>query len=636
MLTLPSRARFATITIEAFLPIETDRENLMSKQQDLGKLPHWDLSNVYPSLESSSFTSDMTKLEEDIAALKAFMDEHDIRRDGAVPEAVDATSSVLGEYLDRMNALRRLSGTLNAYIYSFITTDSYNKTATRILSEYEQIKVQVIDLDVRFQGWIGTIDREEGRLDTILAAGGTPAEHIFYLREAAEQSHFLMSEAEEALASELALSGASAWEKLQGVITSQIKMPFELDGKTEDLPITKVINFRAHPDGDVRKRAYDTEMLAWEANREPLAACMNGIKGAAQTIYRRRGRENALHRALDLARIDKETLDAMMGAMRDSFPDFRRYWQAKAKLLGKDQLPWWDLMAPLGKTDTVYPYDEARDFILEQFATFSERLSIFAEKAFDQNWIDAEPRDGKVGGAFCMRVPAVDESRILCNFDGSLDQLSTIAHELGHAYHNECHIGKTPLQVRTPMTLAETASIFNQTIIADATLARAKDREEELAILEAFLMDSSQVIVDITSRFLFEEEVFERRAKAELSADDLCEIMARCQKATYGDGLDPDHLHPYMWTWKPHYYSLELPFYNFPYAFGLLFGLGLYAIYQQRGEDFLEDYDELLRSTGEGTAADLAMRFGIDLRDRAFWEASIDIIRERIDRFVAL
>lgn len=609
---------------------------MSAKENKLGPLPHWDFSNVYPSLESKPFLEDMSKFEADIRALQEFMDEKYIRSGGKIPESAKESAAILSTYLDQMNAIRRLGGTLNAFIYSFITTDSYNKTATRILSEYEQIGVRLTDLDVRFRGWIGTLDKQEGLLDAVCEQEGAAAEHAFYIKEMAQQSAYLMTEAEESLASELALSGASAWEKLQGVVTSQIKMPFELDGKTENLPITKIINFRAHPDEDVRRRAYETEMIAWEAHREPLAACMNGIKGAALTIYKRRGRENALHRALDMARIDRETLDAMMGAMKDSFPDFRCYWKAKAKLLGKDQLPWWDLMAPVGNTDTIYSYAEARAFILEQFSTFSERMTAFTQRAFENNWIDAEPRDGKIGGAFCMRVPAVDESRILCNFDGSLDQLSTIAHELGHGYHNECRVGKTFLQSRTPMTLAETASIFNQTIITDATLAHAHNRDEELAILEAFLMDSSQVIVDITSRFIFEEEVFERRGKAELSADELCEIMARSQKETYGDGLDPEFLHPYMWTWKPHYYSLELPFYNFPYAFGLLFGLGLYAIYQERGESFLPDYDELLRSTGEGTAAELAARFGIDLRSRDFWEASINVIRKRIARFIEL
>ena len=239
-----------------------------------------------------------------------------------------------------------------------------------------------------------------------------------------------------------------------------------------------------------------------------------------------------------------------------------------------------------------------------------------------------------------MRVARVEESRILCNFDGSLEQLTTIAHELGHAYHNECLTGRSELNRRTPMTLAETASIFNQTIITDATLSQAKDDEEELAILESFLTDAAQVIVDIYSRYLFESEVFERRGEAELSADDFCEIMTRCQRQTYGDGVDGDTLHPYMWAWKPHYYSPNLSFYNFPYAFGLLFGLGLYGIYQQAEQEekqaFLTQYDELLASTGGATGADLAARFGIDLREPAFWQAGLKVIEARIERYISL
>jgi pepF/M3 family oligoendopeptidase len=433
------------------------------------------------------------------------------------------------------------------------------------------------------------------------------------------------------------LSGANAWQRLQGVVTSQVKVPFERNGKREELPITVIQNLqRSDPDGEIRRKAYEAELAAWESVREPLAACMNGVKGAVTTLYQRRGRTDALHEALDLARIDRQTLDAMLNAMRDAFPDFRRYWHVKAQRLGKDRLAWWDLGAPVGRSERRYTFAQARDLILGQFAAFSERLAVLARRAFDGRWIDAEPRDGKRGGAFCIRFPAVEESRILCNFDGSLGQVMTVAHELGHAYHNECMRGKTLIQRRLPMTLAETASIFNQTIISDAALAQATNKEEGLVVLESFLVDASQVIVDIYSRYLFEMEVFERRAKAELSADDFCATMLRCQRETYGDGLDNRYLHPYMWAWKPHYYNPRLSFYNFPYAFGLLFGLGLYAIYQESGPDFLPQYDALLRDTGQTTAADLAARFGIDLRQPAFWESGLGVIRERIKRYAEL
>jgi oligoendopeptidase F len=276
--------------------------------------------------------------------------------------------------------------------------------------------------------------------------------------------------------------------------------------------------------------------------------------------------------------------------------------------------------------------------ILENFGSFSPRLRSFAERAFREKWIDAEPRDGKVGGAFCEPVPTVKESRILCNFDGSLEQVSTVAHELGHGFHNDCafRAGKTMLQQSTPTTLAETASIMCETIVNDALLARTKDPREQLALLENALINESQVIVDIYSRFLFEKEVLERRASSELSADELCGIMDRAQAAAYGEALDGQSRHPYMWTWKPHYYIAELDFYNFPYAFGLLFGTGLYAVYRSRGAAFVPDYEKLLASTGEASAADLAAGFGIDIHTRAFWDESIAVIRGKIDRYCAL
>jgi oligoendopeptidase F len=235
-----------------------------------------------------------------------------------------------------------------------------------------------------------------------------------------------------------------------------------------------------------------------------------------------------------------------------------------------------------------------------------------------------------------MGIKAVEESRILCNFDGSLEQVSTVAHELGHAFHNDCQVGKTILQTITPMTVAETASIFNETIITNAALGQAKTSEETLAILEAQLINASQIVVDISSRFLFEKEVFERREKSELSADDFCEIMLRCQKDTYGDGLDERYLHKYMWAWKPHYYSPSFSFYNYPYAFGLLFGTGLYAIYKERGKQFTKDYERLLASTGEGTPAELAATFGIDIGKPDFWQGSLNVVEERIQQYLKL
>jgi pepF/M3 family oligoendopeptidase len=397
-----------------------------------------------------------------------------------------------------------------------------------------------------------------------------------------------------------------------------------------------LINLRNHPDEATRRRAYEAEMAAWDSVKEPLAAALNGVKGTVNTLDRRRGRTDALHSAIDDARIERSTLETMLGAMEASLPTFRRYFKAKAKRLGKASLAWWDLFAPIGQTETQYTYPQAKDFVLQQFGTFSPHLQNFAHHAFENNWIDAEMRDGKRVGAFCMGIPKVKESRVFLNFDGSLDTVFTLAHELGHAYHNECARNKTPLQKFTPMTLAETASIMCETIVFEATIKEAANPQEELAILETSLIGDSQVIVDIYSRYLFEKEVFERRVQSELNAEEFSEIMERAQSTTFGNGLDARYRHKYMWTWKPHYYYSGLSFYNFPYAFGLLFGIGLYAIYQQRGKAFIPEYQDLLASTGEGKAEDLAARFGIDLRSSEFWENSLDVIAKRIARYEAL
>ena len=603
-----------------------------------GSLPHWDFSNVYPGLDSAECKAGVAQLKAMLDGLDEHLAEHQIAQGGPYPPGAAALAGAIGGYLERMNDLLRLGATIRTYVHSFVATDSYNNAARRLASELEPLLVRAQRQEIRFRGWIGTVAQDEKAFAAALQQAGPAAEHRFYLGEVAEQSRYLMSEAEEGLAAELSLSGGQAWQKLQGVVTSQLKAPFDArgDGQTRELPITVIQNMRHHADEAVRRRAYETELSAWERVREPLAACLNGVKGEVQTLDEHRGRTDALHQPLDQARIDRETLEAMLGAMHDSFPTFRRYFRGKAQRLGKEALAWWDLFAPTGRSERHYNFHEAQDFIVAQFGTFSQRLADFARHAFEAHWIDAEPRDGKRGGAFCTGVPAVEESRILCNFDGSLDQVLTVAHELGHAYHNNCYKGATMLQRRTPMTLAETASIFNETIVTDALLDQARSDEERLTILETFLISAAQVIVDIYSRYLFEKEVFQRRAGAELSADDFCDLMLWAQGETYGDGLDPRYLHPYMWAWKPHYYRPGLSFYNFPYAFGLLFGLGLYAVYQERGSAFLPDYDRLLRGSGQGRAAELAAAFGIDIRQRAFWQGSLDLIEARIDQYLAL
>jgi pepF/M3 family oligoendopeptidase len=595
--------------------------------------PRWDLTNVYPSLESKEFKAAVAEFKKQAADLGDYFVEVVRKTDVNAPP--DQLGPIVSDIVDRFNFAYELAGTIDPYIASFTTTNSRDKLAARIESEFEQAYLPLQNLNVQFKGWLGQI---APALDKSFEHGETAKAHAFMLKEAAEQSKYLMSESEEGLAAEMSLSGGNAFNKLRSKTVSQVTVDFELDGEVQRLPAPALINLRTHADEDVRRRAYEAENKAWESVQETLAACLNGVKGEVITLNKRRGREDALQSSLEGARIDRETLNAMLGAMEASFPMFRRYFKHKAKLIGKEKLAWWDIFAPVGKTDTRYAYEEARDFILNAFEKFSPELRAFSDRAFKNNWIDAEMREGKSSNGFCMGVDGVKESRIFINFDGSQDQLSTIAHELGHAFHNECawKFDKTPLQQITPMTLAETASTFCETIVTEEVLKQVTDRQEELAILESVLNGASQIVVDIYSRFLFEKEVFERREKAELSVDEINEIMEKSQKAAYGDGLDERYLQKYMWTWKPHYYSTGRSFYNYPYTFGLLFATGLYAIYRQRGSEFVNEYKALLASTGEASAADLAARFGIDITTRKFWDDSLAIIGRSVDRYCEL
>ena len=596
--------------------------------------PRWNLANIYASVEDPRLASDMEWCQTQTSQLEAHFQTalEPLTQQNALPETLNP---LLNQLVDDLNALILKSATIDAFLYGLITTNSFDKQAEQMLSRFEIARVPFQNLLVRLRAWFGRLGTA---LPAALKAPGSARDHAFILLEEAAQSRYQMSEPEELLANEMTLSGGCAWEKLQGTLTSQKTVRFEMDGKVEELPMPALINLRSHPSAEVRERAYLTEQNVWEDLKEPLAACLNGVKGEVVTLDRRRGREDCLHSSLDMARIDRGTIEAMLGAIDDSLLTFRRYFRAKARVLGCEKLPWWSLFAPVGKVNKEYTFDEARDLILEHFASFSPELAEFAGGAFEKRWIDAEQRPGKRGGAFCMGVDAVEESRIMSNFDGSFDQVMTLAHELGHGFHNYCafQAGKTPMQTNTPMTLAETASIMCETIVLNAILKTVSDPSEELAILETSISSDAQTIVDIYSRFIFEKSVFERRRESTLSADEICDLMLEAQRKTYGDGLDMDVLNKFAWTWKPHYYSTHLSFYNYPYAFGCLFAKGLYSVYRERGEAFVEDYKALLSNTGEAQAADLAARFGIDIRAKAFWAASLAQIGEQIERYIAI
>ena len=590
-------------------------------------LPHWDMTPIFPGLDTAEFEAGFQAVVAALDALTAAFDANAIMlRETPLP--INADSVALFEtILQQVNALGDQLHMLDAYITAFTTTDSRNALAQASASRLEQQMLRFSVLNTRLTAWLGGMD-----IEALLAASPVAQAHAYALEKIAIQARHLMSPEEEALAAQLRLTGSNAWYKLYENFSSQIMVEVEVKGATKTLPMTAVRNLAYDADRGTRKAAYEAELAGWKRNAVPIAAALNSLKGEMLTLTEKRGWESPLEVALYNNNIDPTTLEAMMATAREAFPELRRYLYAKARALGVPTLAWYDLFAPLYADSRPWDFGEARDFVLVQFGAFSVKMAGLARRAFEKGWIDAEPRAGKRGGAFCMWVRG-DESRVLSNFQPAYAGMATLAHELGHAYHNLQRSPCTFTQRRTPMTLAETASTFCETVVREAALAHA-DRREQIAILEASLQHSTQVIVDITSRFLFEQALFAQRKERELSAEELCALMSDAQKQTYGDGLDPEALHPYMWAVKPHYYSAT--FYNFPYMFGHLFSLGLYARYQQDPDAFREAYDALLTATGMADAATLAGRFGIDIRTPAFWRGSLDLVCEDINRFEAL
>lgn len=584
----------------------------------------WSLKELYESFEDEAFVSDLKLLDEKIDDFSKWVNVS-VKGDQDPKE-------VIVRFIRYSEEITTYLSKLSQYASLTSATDARNEVALDYLNKLNMKSTVLTQPSVVFQTYLKGLNS----LDNIIESSAELKEYAFYLEQIKLRSKYMLSEKEEVAISKMTMTGSTAWSNLQNKLSSTLMVDVKLDGEKKSLPLPAVRNLAYSEDKDKRLAGYNAEMDAYKKIEESSAASLNGIKGEVVTLCELRGFESALEETLIKSRMDKETLDAMLTAMREYLPAFRKYLRRKGELLGHSNgLPFYDMFAPMGEVNMTYTYAQAMDFIISQFRTFSQRLANFTQHAYDNGWLDVEPREGKRGGAFCANLHTIKESRILSNFDGSFSNMTTLAHELGHAYHGANLVDESVLNSRYPMPIAETASIFCETIVVNAALKNAS-KEEQLAILESSISDSTQVIVDIYSRFLFESALFEQRKNSVVSVGKLKELMISAQKEAYGDGLDPNFLHPYMWINKPHYYSAGLNFYNFPYAFGLLFSKGLYAEYLKCGDEFVAQYDELLNATGKELIADVAMRMNVDVRNPDFFRSSLALIEQDIEKFIEL
>ena len=571
----------------------------------------WTLEDLYPSFESKEF-------KQDVEAYKALKGKFESL---TLEDSVEGITQVV-KLLEESTVL---TGRLYNYIHLTLATDTTHETAT-------QVEVQLAGVSADLQATYAKVSKFLGTIQTDITTDPFLAEYRYYFEEAKKDAtHLLSDELEEVLA-KMSISGGKAWSQLFDFMWSSAQGEY----KGEVVTLSEIRGKAYDSDAEVRKSAYEAELKMYDAIKEPIAFSLNHIKKEVLTTSQLRGFESPLAHTLEASRMSRETLDALLEAIREYLPNFRKYLRHKAALLGHENgLPFYDLFAPVGNSSRTFTVEESKDYLIENFKTFSADLAEMTEEFFDKHYIDFYPRKGKVGGAFCANLPMIKQSRVLTNFTGSLSDVVTLAHELGHAYHGLHIENHRPLNQDYSMPVAETASTFNENIIMNTAIKEASD-EEKIALIESQLQDTTQIIVDIYSRYLFESAVFENREQSFMFSKDLEEMMLSAQKEAYGDGLDQDYLHPYMWACKPHYYSTGLSFYNFPYAFGGLFSKGLYAIYQEQPEGFVEKYQELLRATTVSSVEDTAKVLGVDVSTPEFWKKALAEVAESIEAFIAL
>ena len=578
---------------------------------------NWDLTVFYKDFDDPEFKNDLARLPKEIDAFTA-----------AIAAPAEDEVRKLVSLVHQEEALSCLFERLSMMIELNFAVDANNKPANAALAPLMRANMDSSLAANAFSRYLASLEN----LDAIIDADDELKARAFALREAAEDAKHQLPEALEKPVLKMQLSGGEAFSQLRDKLDATLLVDY--DGK--QIPLSAVRALAYDGDADTRRRAYEAELASYKKIELPMSFCLNNLKAEGETMAALKGYKGVLDMALAHSRMDEKTLEAMWTAIREALPELREYFKAKGRLLGHENgLPFYDLFAPVGQSTRTYTVEEARALLLDLFGKFCPEMGEMMRTAFDEGWIDMYPREGKSGGAFCSGYYAKNISRVMTNFAGSASDVSTLAHELGHAFNNRMLHHKPIMMTETPMPLAETASTFNETLLISQLLKTATP-EEELTLLDSCLTEQTQTMVDIYSRFLFEQKVVAAQADHALDVDELKETMLWAQEQSYGDGLDPEYRHPYMWACKSHYYSTGVHFYNFPYAFGGLFARGLYARYEKEGEAFVPVYCDLLSRFGSDTIANVTASVGIDVTTPDFWREAVESVLVQVRRFVEL
>ncbi len=570
----------------------------------------WDLHSIFPGgSDSAELKAWMDRLEQDIAGLQKSSFSIDSRE----------------HWLKLIHALQDISarlGQASSFVFCLNAQDVKDDGARLLNGRLQQLQASLGSLMTELDGkmlavndvrWKQLLDEPE-----LMPVA-------FFLDERRTNAREKMAVEQEKLVNDLAVDGYHGWSHHYDLVAGRISIPWVQEGKERALSAGQAANILADPDPAVRAAMAEKWEQAWADEAELCADILNHLSGFRLNLYRHRGWDNILKEPLTGNRMSEETLNVMWDTVEKNKDVFVRYLERKKQLLGLERISWFDLNAPLGKVSQKYTYTRACRFVMEQLARVCPQMAHFCATAFQKRWVEAEDRSGKRAGAFCSSFPLSNESRIFMTFAGSPGNVSTLAHEMGHAYHHHVISHLPFLARRYPMNLAETASTFAEMVVADAAVERAATREVKIDLLDGKVRNSVSFFMDIHARFLFETAFYERRRRGPLGVAELNNLMLETQKKAYGESLDKYHAH--FWCSKLHFYLTRVPFYNFPYTFGYLFSAGIYALAREAGSSFEERYINLLQDTGRMRVEDLAEKhLGIDLTGPDFWQQAADVV----------
>jgi pepF/M3 family oligoendopeptidase len=600
----------------------------MTMTQTIPAAPRWDLESIFPGGSSSpQFKQHRQKTAATLEQLEGRLDDirkpvTDVSLDNWVSFILDLES--LAEDIE---VVLSFGGCLTAQNVEDTLADAITSEGTEYSSRWQKLSA-VLEAEAVRQ----TDDQWKLLLGDKRLAGIE-----YYLNERRDWAKSKMSVEMESLALDLSVNGYHSWNQLYDKMAGELKIEFSDNGKSSMLSMGQLATKMSDPRRDIRRQAFEKLNESWRTRTDLAAMALNFQAGYRLTLYRNRKWDSPLYEPLKLARMQESTLDAMWSAVGKSMPKLQKYVDAKKKLLGIDKFSWYDQFAPCGTVDKLYSFEEAGDFIVENMARFSHDMADFARMALDKRWVEAEDRPGKRGGGFCTGLGSFKQSRIFMTYAGTYENLLTLAHELGHAYHSWVLNEKPVYATFYPMNLAETASTFAEAIVTDAALANSSDPQERLMLIEQKLQGAYTMFTDIRSRFLFDKAFYGKRKSGMLNKEELSELMVNAQKEAFGPLLDPSGYHPLFWCTKLHFYITDAPFYNFPYAFGFLFSAGVYARAKKEGSSFADKYRALLADTGSMSTEDVAKKhLGADLSKEQFWNEAVESTLVDVDEFVRL